>query len=105
MIKPWGNYVAVADPPTEKNDGTFGGIVLPAGVGIDMLDKGIVVALGPCVEDNEHTPNGFEPGALCWYAHGEAFEVTDPGTGDSLKLVPASRLIAWDAAPERVEVS
>jgi co-chaperonin GroES (HSP10) len=99
-IKPWGNYVAVVDPPAEANDGTAGGIVLPPGVGLDTLDKAVVIGIGPCVEDNDHTPEGFGPGALVWYAHGSAFEIGR----DSLKFVPANHLIAWEAAPVQEEV-
>lgn len=102
-IRPWGNYICVADPPAEKNDGTYSGIVLPAGVGVDMLDKGVVIAAGPCVEANEHTPEGFAPGSVVWYTHGDAFEVAEPG-GESIKFVPAGRIICWEPASERVEV-
>jgi co-chaperonin GroES (HSP10) len=98
MIKPWGAYVAVVDPPTDRNDGTASGIILPPGTGLDLLDKGIVVGVGPFVEDSEYTPEDFGVGAAVWYGHGRACEV------GGVKFIPADFLIAWEPNPAGVPV-
>jgi co-chaperonin GroES (HSP10) len=89
-IQPWGRYIAVVDPPAEANDGTVGGVILPPGTGLDVLDKAVVIGVGPEVE----CPDGFEPGATVFYPHGAASEVGH----DGIKFIGADQLIAWDAA-------
>jgi hypothetical protein len=97
-IRPWGTYVAVIDPPADPNDGKIGGVILPDGFGLDVMDKAIVIGVGPCVENSEHTPEGFGVGSVVWYPHGQqAMKVGD------IKFVSAEHLIAWEAATVEVE--
>lgn len=91
MIHPWGQYVAVEDPPAEAQDGTYGGIHLPPGTGLDMIAKGVVIGVGPDLK----APDGFEPGAVCWYMHAHAIEL---GLDAKMKFVNAGHLLAWEAA-------
>lgn len=97
MIKPWGTYIAVTDPPTEAQDGTYKGtgIVIPEGFGHDILDRGIVLGVGP--EVNE--PDGFEEGAMIWFPHGAGSVVGE--RADAIKFVDRRQVIAWEAALDR----
>jgi hypothetical protein len=99
VIRPWGYYIAVSDPPAERQDGTYKGtgIVVPEGFGHDILSKGIVIGIGPSVE----SPEGFEEGAMVFYPHGAASEV---GTSDQIRFVRASDLIAWEPAFDTARV-
>lgn len=98
QIKPWGNYIAVVDPPTETNDGTHNGVILPEGFGLDVMDKGIVVGIGACVEDHGHAPEGFANGSAVWYPHNEAaMKIGD------LKFIQAGHIICWEPSPSHVE--
>jgi co-chaperonin GroES (HSP10) len=99
-IRPWGDYIALSDPPADPQDGALkSGIYLPESSSVAAFDKGIVIGLGPCVESNDHTPDGFGPGAVVWYAHGHALEV---GSRDDngIKFIQARYLIAWEPAEE-----
>lgn len=94
MIKPWGDWIAVNDPPAEKQDGTYkgSGLVVPDGFGMDTLQTGIVVGVGPAVE----SPDGFEEGAKVWYPRGAMSEVEG-----GLKFVHSPHLVAWEPALDR----
>lgn len=104
MINPWGNFVAVTDPPVNEQDRQLNsGIYVPSGVlSTDVMNKGVVLGVGPCVRDNQHTPEQFGAGAVIYYRNCDALEVGGP-SGD-LKFVLASSIIAWEPAPVQAEV-
>lgn len=92
-IHPWGSWVAVTDPPAETQDGTYKGtgLHLPEGTGLDVVQKGVVMAAGPEV----NAPAGFEAGAVCWYMGSQRLEL---GIDAQLKFVPDNAIICWEAA-------
>jgi co-chaperonin GroES (HSP10) len=96
-IRPWGHYIAVVDPPAQRNDGTASGIVLPPGVGLDLLDKGIVVGVGQGAEEASNTPEGFGVGSAVWYCHDDALVLDG-----ELKFVRTGDLICWEPNPAGV---
>jgi len=103
MIKPWGNFVCVTDPPVDPQENRLNsGIYLPESATMKALNKGIVMSVGPCVEQGEHTPEGFTAGAVVWYAHGDGFDVGS-NSGEPLHFIPAGRIVCWEPAPAAVE--
>jgi co-chaperonin GroES (HSP10) len=93
-IKPWGNYIAVVDPPAVDNDGTHNGVILPEGFGLDVMDKAIVVGIGACVEDHGHKPEGFAVGSAVWFPHGQAtLKIND------LTFVQSGHIVCWEPSP------
>lgn len=81
MIKPYGQRVAVVDPPAE--DQTSSGLILPPGT--ERLNRGIVIGVG------DEVPHLSE-GDMVWYGDGCGLEI------DDLKVLPADCIIAWEAA-------
>jgi co-chaperonin GroES (HSP10) len=98
-VRPWGHYIAVIDPPTERNDGTAGGIIIPEGFGLHTLDKGIVLAVGEAVAEANSKPEGFGVGSAVWFLHEDAMEL---GGRDNMKFVRSGNLIAWEPSPVEV---
>jgi len=89
VIRPWSDWIAVADPPAEpQTEKTAGGLLLPPGTGLDVLNRGVVMAIGPDVEQ----PDGFGDGAMVWFPHGCAREV---GSGE-LKFIREDCVVAWE---------
>lgn len=97
--RPWGHYVAVTDPPAERQDGTYKGtgLYLPENTGLDVTATGIVLGVGPAVE----APDGFEVGASVYYSHGHALEL---GVDAAIKFIPDHALIAWEPALDHDKV-
>lgn len=87
---PWGDFVALADPPAaEQEKRTRAGLYLPETRDVDVINRGVVVGVGPAVD----APDGFEPGALIIYGHDCGFKVGD------LKFIRCSCIIGWEPAP------
>lgn len=88
-IHPWGDYIAVEDPPADPQDDTVGGVVLPPGVGLDAVNLGVVVGIGAAVTSLDE----FDVGAVIWYPYGAALEL---GAKRITKFVREGSVIAWE---------
>lgn len=91
MIKPWGTRVAVSDPPASPQDGTYSGIHLPPGTGLEMICRGIVEGIGEEVRG----PAGFTTGAVVFYLANDGLEL---GRDLTLKIIDQRQILAWEEA-------
>jgi co-chaperonin GroES (HSP10) len=91
-MKPWGEYVAVTDPPAnEQEKRTTSGLYLPETTAdVDVVNHGVVLGVGPAVE----APDGFGPGALIVYGHDCGLKL-----GDDLRFIRADCIIGWEPSP------
>jgi hypothetical protein len=95
-IHPWGEFIAVNDPPMDPQDGTIGGVVLPPGSSLDALAVGVVIGVGPEVNG----PDGFDVGAVIWYQHGHGLELSSASRRDAeaIKMIPRRAVVAWEGS-------
>jgi hypothetical protein len=97
VIKPWGEFICVTDPPVDPQENRLkSGLYLPEQSMVQALNRGIVMAAGPGVDEPSLTP-----GAVIWYAHGAAYEVGSRD-GEVLKFIKSSQVVCFDTAPNEV---
>jgi co-chaperonin GroES (HSP10) len=90
-MKPWGEYVAVTDPPAnEQEKRTTSGLYLPETQDVDVVNHGVVLGVGPDVE----APDGFGPGALIVYGHDCGLKL-----GSDVRFIRSSCIIGWEPSP------